>query len=148
MTTSEPDRPRTPRTLTTRRFLIACAAGLAATGVLWLAFSLAGEPDTAAGAVTGGGGLIAVMALVRWRAQRKGTPDSGFSRALVGTADERDKLISVSSLAYVGITAFLANGLGTAAVALGADASMVFGAITYVLFAVLIGSNLVLSRRL
>jgi hypothetical protein len=150
MTTSESDRTHAPRrTLSTTRFLVACAAGLVAVGALWLAFTLAGEPDTAAGALVGGAGVIGLMAVVRWRALRKGSlPDTGFGRSLVGAADERDTTIFSSSLAYVGIAAFLANAAGMAAVALGADGSMVLGAIELILLAVLVGSSIVLSRRI
>lgn len=149
MTTSEGDRPRAPRTLSTRRFLVSCASAVVAVGALWLAFTVAGEPDTAAGALVGGGGVIALLVTVRWRARRKGAPaDSGLGRTLLGTADERDKTIFSSSLAHVGLAALLANAAGMAAVALGADGAMVIGAIEWVLVAVLIGSSLVLSRRL
>jgi len=147
MTTSEP-RPLPRRTLSTGRLLIGAGAGVLAVGALWLAFTLAGEPDTAAGALVGGGGVIVLMAVVRWRAARQGTATSGFGRALLGTADERDRTISSSSLAYVGIAAFLANAFGLAAVALGADGAMVIGAIEWFLLAVLVGSSMVLSRRL
>ena len=150
MTTSEPDRPRSPRrTLSTRHFLVACAAGAVAVGALWLAFTLAGQPDTAAGALVGGGGVIILMVVVRWRAQRAGrSSDTGLGRTLLGTADERDKTIFTSSLAYVGLTAVLANAAGLAAVALGADGSTVLGAIGCLLLAVMVGTSLVLSRRL
>jgi hypothetical protein len=150
MTTSEPDRARVQRRiLSTRRFLISCASAVVAVGALWLAFTVAGEPDTAAGALVGGGGVIALLVTVRWRARRTGAPaDSGLGRTLLGTADERDKTIFNSSLAYVGLAALLANAAGMAAVALGADGAMVIGAIEWVLVLVLLGSSLVLSRRL
>jgi hypothetical protein len=150
MTTSEHDRSAAPRTgLSDRRFLLACGAGLVAAGLLWLAFTVAGQPDTAAGALVGGGGVVALAAAVRWRARRRGAAaDGGFSRTLLGTADERDKAISTASFAYVGLAAFLANAIGLAAVALGADASTVIGAIEVVLIAVLVGASVVLARRL
>ncbi|MEZ0447291.1 hypothetical protein [Cellulomonas sp. ICMP 17802] len=151
MTTSEPDRPvRTPpRTLSDRRFLVACACGLTAVGLLWLTFTLAGQSDTAAGALVGGGGILAAAAVVRWRARRRGSsPDGGVSRTVLGTADERDKTILTASLAWVGLAALLANAVGLAAVALGADASTVIGAIEAALLAVLVAALLVLSRRL
>jgi hypothetical protein len=149
MTTSEPGRPAPQRTLSDRRFLLACAFGLAAVGLLWLVFTLAGQSDTAAGALVGGGGVIAVAIVVRWRARRRGpSADGGFSRTLLGTSDERDKAILTASLAWVGLAAFLANAIGLAAVALGADGSTVIGAIEAVLIAVLIGAFMTLSRRL
>ncbi|MBO3084820.1 hypothetical protein [Cellulomonas fengjieae] len=146
MTTPE---PRARRTLSTGRLLVAGTAAVLAVGALWLAFTLAGEPDTAAGALVGGGGFIVLMAVLRWRAARQGPSSaSGFGRALLGTADERDKTIFSSSLAYVGLAAFLANAVGMAAVALGADGATVIGAIEWLLLAVLVGSSIVLSRRL
>ena len=47
----------------------------------------------------------------------------------------------------MGLTAFLANAIGLAAVALGADGSTVIGAIEALLIAVLVGAFVVLSRR-
>ena len=148
MTTSEARGPRAPRTLSTRRFLVTCAGVVLALGALWLAFTIAGEPDTAAGVLVGGGGVIAALVVVRWRARRTGAPaDSGIGRTLLGTADERDRTIAGSALASVGIAAFLANAVGLAAVALGADAGTVIGAIMWLLLAVLVGTSLVMSRR-
>lgn len=151
MTTSEPESTRrTPqRTLSDRRFLVACACGLVAVGVLWLVFTLAGQSDTAAGALVGGVAVIALAAVVRWRARRRGpSADGGFGRTVLGTADERDRTILTASLAWVGLAAFLANALGLAAVALGADGSTVIGAIEAALLVVLVTAFLVLSRRL
>jgi len=150
MTTSEPDStPRQPRTISDRRFFLSCAAALLAVGLLWLTFTLAGEPDTAAGALVGGGLVVAVAVVVRWRARRRGAAaDGGFGRTLMGAADERDKAILTASLAWVGLAAFLANAVGLAAVALGADGSTVIGAIEAVLLVVLVAALLTLSRRL
>jgi len=148
MTTSEPQRTtRQPRTVSDRRFFLSCAAALVAVGLLWLTFTLAGEPDTAAGALVGGALVVAVAAVVRWRARRRGA-DGGFGRTLLGAADERDKAILTASLAWVGLAAFLANAVGLAAVALGADGSTVIGAIEAVLLVVLVAALLTLSRRL
>ena len=150
MTTSEPDStPRQPRTISDRRFFFSCAAALLAVGLLWLTFTLAGEPDTAAGALVGGGLVVAVAVVVRWRARRRGAAaDGGFGRTLLGAADERDKAILTASLAWVALAAFLANAVGLAAVALGADGSTVIGAIEAVLLVVLVAALLTLSRRL
>ena len=149
MTTSEPQRTtRQPRTVSDRRFFLSCAAALVAVGLLWLTFTLAGEPDTAAGALVGGALVVAVAVVVRWRARRRGTADGGFGRTLLGAADERDKAILTASLAWVGLAAFLANAVGLAAVALGADGSTVIGAIEAVLLVVLVAALLTLSRRL
>ena len=136
------------RSLSDGRFLVACAFGLVAVGALSLVFTLAGQPDTAAGALVGGGAVIVLAVVVRWRARRRGpSSDGGFSRTLLGTTDERDKAILTASLAWVGLTAFLANAIGLAAVALGADGSTVIGAIEALLIAVLVGAFVWLSRR-
>ena len=136
------------RSLSDGRFLVACAFGLVAVGALSLVFTLAGQPDTAAGALVGGGAVIVLAVVVRWRPRRRGpSSDGGFSRTLLGTTDERDKAILTASLAWVGLTAFLANAIGLAAVALGADGSTVIGAIEALLIAVLVGAFVVLSRR-
>jgi hypothetical protein len=151
MTTSEPHGPaRAPqRTLSDHRFLLACTFGLLAVGALVLAFTLAGEVDTAAGALVGGVGVLALAAAVRWRARRRGpAADDGLGRTLLGTGDERDKAILTSSLSWVGVAALLINAVGLAAVALGADASSVIGIIEAALLAVLVTAFLVLSRRL
>ena len=150
MTTSEPGRPtRQTRALSDRRFLASCGAALVAVGLRWLAFTLAGQPDTAAGALVGGGLVVAVALAIRWRARRRGaSPEGGVGRALLGTADERDKTIQTASLAWVGLAAFLANAIGLAAVALGADGSTVIGAIEATLLVVLVVAHVVLSRRL
>ncbi|WP_421732888.1 hypothetical protein [Cellulomonas sp.] len=149
MTASESDLPRVQPALTDGRFLLICASALVAVGALWLAFTLAGQPDTAAGALVGGGGVIALMVVVRWRARRRSSSSgSGLSRTLLGRADERDKAIFTSSLAYVGLAAFLVNAAGMAAVALGADGATVIGIIEYVLIAIFVGASVVLSRRL
>ena len=126
MTTSEPDRTRTaaPYRSPTAASSLSCAAALVAVGLLWLTFTLAGQPDTAAGALVGGAVVVALAVVVRWRARRRGAAaDGGFGRTLLGAADERDKTILTASLAWVGLAAFLANAVGLAAVALGADGS-------------------------
>jgi hypothetical protein len=97
----------------------------------------------------GGVTVIALAVVVRWRARRRGpAADGGLSRTLLGTADERDKTILTASLAWVGIAAFLANGIALAALALGADGATVIGAVQAALIAVLVGVFLLLSRRL
>jgi len=143
MTTSDPRR-----SLSDRRFLVAFGCGLVAVGIMWLVFTLAGQPDTAAGALVGGLAVTVLAIVVRWRAKRRGpSVDGGFSRVLLGTADERDNTILTASLAWVGLVAFGANAIGLAAVALGADGATVIGAIEAVLIAVLVGAFILLSRR-
>ena len=140
--------PESQRSLSDGRFLVAFACGLVAVGILCLVFVLAGQPDTAAGALVGGLAVTGLALVVRWRAKRRGpTADGGFGRTLLGTTDERDKAILTGSLAWVGLTAFLANAIGLAAVALGADGSTVIGAIEALLIAVLVGAFILLSRR-
>ena len=140
--------PERQRSLSDGRFLVAIGCGLVAVGLLWLAFTLAGQPDTAAGALVGGGAVIALAVVLRWRARRRGSSaDGSVSRALLGTADERDKAIGTAALACVGLAAFLANAVGLAAVALGADGSTVIGAIQATLIAVLVGASVLLHRR-
>ncbi len=155
MTTSEP-RPTTGRTalatgrtLSSRRFFLACALGLTAVGILWLVFTLAGQPDTAAGALVGGVLVLVLATVARWRASRRAPSEVGSaSRTLVGIADERDKAILTAALAWVGLAAFLANAVGLAALAVGADASSVIGVIEAFLIAVLVAAFVVLARRL
>jgi hypothetical protein len=143
MTTSEPRR-----SLSDTRFLVAFGCGLLAVGILWLVFTLAGQPDTAAGALVGGLAVTVLAIVVRWRAKRRGpSADGGFSRILLGTADERDNTILTSSLAWVGLVAFGANAAGLVAVALGADGSTVIGAIEALLIVVLVGAFILQSRR-
>ncbi|KQR10509.1 hypothetical protein [Cellulomonas sp. Leaf334] len=140
--------PETARSLSDARFLVALGCGLVAVGVMWLVFTLAGQPDTATGALVGGLAVTALAVVVRWRAQRRGpSADGGFGRILLGTADERDNAILTASLAWVGLAAFLANAIGLAAVALGADGSTVIGAIEAFLIAVLVGAFVAQSRR-
>lgn len=147
MTTS--DRPTPPRrSLSNGRFLFACGCGLVAVGVMWLVFTLAGQPNTAAGALVGGASIIGLAVVVRSRAKRRGSADSAFGRTLLGTADERDNTILTASLAWVGLAAFLANSIGLAALALGADGSTVIGATEVLLIAVLVGASVLQSRRL
>ena len=147
MTTS--DRPGRRTTLSDTRFLVAIGCALVAVGLLWLAFTLAGQPSTAAGALVGGLAVAALAAIVRWRAKRRGPAvEGGFSRALLGTSDERDNTILTAALAWVGLTAFGANAIGLAAVALGVDGSTVVGAIEATLIAVLVGAYVLLSRRI
>jgi len=151
MTTSEPDLPiTTPRpAVSNQRFFLTCASALVAVGVVWLVFTLTGGADTAVGALVGGGAVVALAIVVRWRALRKGTTGGGSaSRALLGTTDERDKVIVSASLAWVGLAAFVANAVGLIAVALGADGSTVIGAIEVALIGVLITAFVVLQRRL
>jgi hypothetical protein len=141
--------PETRRSLSDGRFLVAIGCGLVAVGVLWLVFTLAGQPSTAAGALVGGLAVSALAVVVRWRAKRRGpSVDGGFSRTLLGTSDERDDRILTAALAWVGLTAFGANAVGLAAVALGADGSTVIGAIEAVLIVVLVGVYVAQSRRI
>jgi hypothetical protein len=110
---------------------------------------VAGEPDTAAGALVGGLTVAALAVVVRWRAKRRNPhTEGGLSRTLLGIADERDKTIFTSALAYVALVAFLANAAGLAAVALGVEGSTVIGAIEVLLIATLVVASLVLSRRI
>ena len=146
MTTSDSQRTPARRTLSDRNFVIACASGLVAVGLLALAFTRAGQPDTAAGALAGGGTVVVLAVVVRWLARRRGS-DGGFSRAVLGTVDERDKAILTEALSWVGYAAFLANTVAMAAVALGADGQSALGAVTFFLLAVLVGALVLLSRR-
>ena len=147
MTTSDPGRTPAPRrTLSERNFAIACASGLVAVSLLALAFTRAGQPDTAAGALAGGGTVVVLAVVVRWLARRRGS-DGGFSRAVLGTVDERDSAILTEALSWVGYAAFLGNTVGMVAVALGADGQSVLGAIALFLLAVLVGALVVLSHR-
>jgi hypothetical protein len=151
MTTSEPHlSPPPPRpSASPRRFLLMCACALVAVGVVWLVFTLAGQADTAAGAVVGGGVVVVLAVVVRWRALRVGPSGVGSAgRALLGATDERDNVILSASLAWVGVAAFVANAVGLVAVALGADGSTVIGAIEVALIGVLVAAFVVLSRRL
>ena len=83
--------------------------------------------------------MTALAVVVRWRASAEARrPTVGSAATLLGTADERDKATTITaSLAWVGLAAFLANVIGLAAVALGADGFLVIGAVEAVLIAVL-----------
>jgi len=151
MTTSDHPDGRTPPRgrLSDARFLVAIGGGLVAVGILWLVFTLAGQPSTAAGALVGGVAVSVLAVAVRWQAKRRDpSADGGFSRALLGTSDERDNTILTAALAWVGLSAFGANAIGLVAVALGADGSTVIGAIEAVLIAVLVGAYVLQSRRI
>ena len=131
MTTSDPTAARPAASLSDARFLVAFGCGLVAVSVLSARLHPRGSarhrrrrPRRRAGGDR------------RSRSSSAGAPsaevrsvDGGFSRTLLGTADERDNAILTASLAWVGLTAFGANAVGLVAVAFGADGSTVVGAI-------------------
>jgi len=77
MSTREPHR-----SLSDARFLVAFGCGLVAVGVLWVVFTLAGQPDTAAGALVGGLAVTVLAIVVRWRAKRRGPSADGGWRVV------------------------------------------------------------------
>jgi hypothetical protein len=120
---------------------LAAALGLAAL------LDRAGEPDTAAGVLTGGLFVVALILVGRWRSSRDATSAATASRVAAGEPDERDTRVLERSFAAVGLCALLATSLGVVVMFLGVDAEVVLSAMPWVLIGTGVTAFVVIDRR-
>lgn len=134
-----------------RRSPLRAAIPLLAAGVAVVAISAyflaIGEPDTAAGAVVGGLPFLVLAGVALWRTWRRPGSSGTAGRTLSGQPDERDRAIVTGAFAWTGIAAVLAIGVATVAVTFGADPLLVLQLVMLVVYVVLVGAFVVLSRR-
>jgi hypothetical protein len=121
--------------------------GLAAILALTVVTAADGEPDTAAGVLTGGLLVVALAALARVRSVRRGPEAATASRVMGGEPDERDRQVLQRAAATVGICAYVVAPAGMLAGLLGVDPQTVLGVLPWVFIVVGVVSFLVIDRR-
>jgi hypothetical protein len=124
---------------------VVCA--LAASLGLAAVLDLAGERDTAAGALTGGLVVVALILVARWRSTRDTTSAATASRVAGGQPDERDTQVLQRSFAVVGLCAMIASSLGLTLMFLGVEAETVLGSLPWVLIVTGVVAFVVIDRR-
>lgn len=107
----------------------------------------AGEWDTAAGTLTGGGLVIAAAAVARWRTTRRAHRAGTADRVLGGRPDERDQHVATHAWAALGVAALLLSALAGVATSFGVEAQTVVSALPFVLIAVGVAAFVVVDRR-
>jgi high-affinity Fe2+/Pb2+ permease len=124
---------------------VVCA--LAASLGLAAVLDRVGERDTAAGALTGGLLVVALILLARWRSTRDTTSAATASRVAGGQPDERDAQVLQRTFAVMGLCALLASSLGLTVMFLGVDAETVLGSLPWVLIVTGVVTFVVIDRR-
>ncbi len=122
-------------------------AGLAAILVLAGVTAAGGDRETAAGMLTGGLLVLALIALARVRSVRRGAQAATASRVMGGEPDERDRLVYQRAAATVGFSAFVAAPAAMVANLFGADAEALLGALPWFFIVVGVASFVVIDRR-
>jgi membrane protease YdiL (CAAX protease family) len=120
---------------------LAAALGLAAV------LDAVGERDTAAGVLTGGLLVVALILVARWRSRRNATSAATASRVAGGAPDERDAQVLQRTMAVVGVAALLASSLGVVVMFLDVDAEVVLGSMPWVLLVTAVVTFVVVDRR-
>ena len=129
------------------RFLLTLAGSALVVAALAVALTAVGHPDTASGAVIGGGMAIGLAVVARYRAVRRADVAGPGSRIGAGVADERDRRILTAALATTGYASFLTLTGTSVAVAAGMDPIAVVGVATFVQIGVLALAFVVAARR-
>ncbi|HEX2855982.1 MAG TPA: hypothetical protein VHO26_00680 [Propionibacteriaceae bacterium] len=140
------DRSTTARK-TTAAWFVGVAVGLVICLALALAVGLAGNPDAAAGILTGGVGVVVLAGWARWRTVRAFDRTGTAARIAAGRPDERDLRVHQATLAVVGVIAILLSGLASAATFLSVDATVIVRVMPFVLVATMLVSFVVVDRR-
>jgi hypothetical protein len=137
---------RTTR-LTTTKFVSALAAAAFVIGALSVMFLALDRPDSARGAVVGGGLVVALLVLARWRAVRRSSDAGSAARIGAGAGDERDRLIMMRALATTGYASFVTLTGASIAVLAGADGIATVAIAMFVQVGVLAVAFAVAARR-
>ncbi len=122
-------------------------AGLAAILALAAITAADGEPDTAAGILTGGLLVLGLLAVARVRSVRRGPEAATASRVMGGEPDERDRQVFQRAAAVVGVCAYVVAPVAMLAGLFGADPQVVLGALPWVFIVLGVVSFLVVDRR-
>lgn len=139
-------RDRTPRQQR-NAWLLCMASGGVALVALYALLAERAPGDAAEGALTGGGLVLLGACVARWRTVRRARTAGTAARIGGAALDERDDHVLTRTLAVVGYVAITLSALASAAVLVGADATVVVGVVPFVLLATLAVTFVVIDRR-
>ena len=100
-----------------------------------------------AGAAVGGGIALIGFTIAAWRTIRGSEKTTTFERSVIGSADERDRLVATKAAAVLGVASLPIASSAAVAVAVGAPAIPVLAIMLYALLAIAVVSFLVIARR-
>ena len=128
-------------------WLLAVLSGAVAIVALYAVLAGRAPGDAAEGALAGGGSVLLAACVARWRTVRRARTAGTAARIGGGALDERDNHVLTRTLAVVGVVAIITSALASAAGMVGADATVVVGAVPFVLLAALGITFVVVDRR-
>lgn len=128
-------------------WLLGMLSGAVAMVALYAVLAGRAPGNAAEGALAGGALVLLAACVARWRTVRRARTAGTAARIGGGAFDERDDHVLTRTLAVVGTVAIVASGIASAAVMVGADATVVVGALPFVLLATLGITFVVVDRR-
>ncbi|MGW6129634.1 hypothetical protein ACWFNE_06370 [Cellulomonas sp. NPDC055163] len=128
-------------------WLLGVLSGAVALVALYALLAGRAPGDAAEGALAGGGFVLLAACVARWRTVRRARTAGTAARIGGGALDERDDHVLTRTLAVVGTVAIITSALASTAVMVGTDATVVVGALPFVLLATLGITFVVVDRR-